>query len=543
MKAVYSIAILLLVAIAGSAQTPHWQWGRSSLGVNTVSQACCTDAHGNVYAAGFFYGTVSFGADTITDTDGPYQDVFLVKYDALGNVKWARKSNGYADAYGLTADDYGNIYLVGDFYSDSISFGSHTLTDTISGSSNIYLAKYDSSGNAIWAKNLGVNANDFASGVSTDHSGNIYVTGYFTGDSLALDNIVLHQSGAYNVFLAKFNSFGTTVWAHSEGSSGIDGPNAICTDSLGNVFITGYFTSLNMTFGAVTLSSPYMNNLFVTKYDSSGDVRWAKYFGGNNGNAVTGISADASGNVYVTGYYLDTILIGNHTLVSAGPQNIFIAGFDSSGTVSWAESAGGTYVDQANAISADASGNCYITGYFQSDTAVFAGDTLINQAGNPITFVAKYSPAGQAQWGIAVTGGTTYNQAAGISYSAGGIYVAGSYNGQTLILGNDTLFSPSSQGSFFARIGMSLPAGITPMNNTTDRIIVYPNPSSGSFHFNGVASDYTIEVYDLVGQNIFTAVVDRDDYSIALGEKRAGVYFYQVSAENKVIQNGKIIVK
>ena len=379
--------------------------------------------------------------------------------------------------------------------------------------------------------------------MTTDHGGNVYITGYFTGDSLVLDNIVLHQSGADNVFLAKFNSSGTTVWAYSEGSSGIDGPNAICTDSLGNVFITGYFTSLNMTFGAVTLTSPYMNNLFITKYDSSGDVRWAKYFGGNNGNAATGISADASGNVYVTGYYLDTIATGNNTLVGAGLQNIFIAAYDSSGALSWAHSAGGTNADQANAISADAAGNSYITGYFQSDTIVFANDTLVNPFGFPVTFVAKYGPSGQSLWGIATTGGSTVNQAAGISFSDAGVYVAGSYTSPSIILGSDTLFSPTAQGSFIVRIGVAVPAGITAVGISTDRVVVYPNPSTGHFYFNGVINGNKIEVYDLIGHLIYAAIADHGDYMIDLSAKAKGLYFYSISEQNNLIQTGKVIIE
>lgn len=543
-KFLFTTCIALLLVVTGSAQTPYWQWARSPQGVYTFGQACCTDVHGNVYAAGFFYGTALFGADTITDTDGPFQNIFIVKYDALGNVKWVRSGNGYADAYGLSADDYGNVYLAGDFYSDSISFGSSLLVNPVSGTSNGYLIKYDSSGDVLWAKDLGGKTNDYVSGVSTDHSGNVYVTGYFTGDSLVLDNTVLHQSGVDNVFLAKFNSSGTAIWANSEGGTGTDGPSAVTTDSLGNIFITGYFSSATMTFGTVTLSSPYMNNAFVTKYDSSGNVRWAKYFGGNNpGSAATSLSADASGNVYVTGYYIDTIAIGNNTLVAVGQQNIFVTKYDSSGTVSWAQSAGGTNVDLAGSISADAAGNSYVTGYYESDTVVFATDTLINLTGNPITFVAKYDPSGHVQWGIATTGGNTENQAAGIAYSSGGIYIAGSYGASAITFGSDTLFSPATQGCFIARIGLSGTTGITPIGKSADLIRVYPDPSSGSFYFSGIAKGNTIEIYDLMGRSIYSSTAAGDDYLIDLSGKSKGMYFYQVSDHNTPVQSGKLILE
>jgi len=547
MKAICYISLLLSVfTVKLSAQ--NWQWAISPTGIS-FGNAVCTDPGGNVYYTGYFNGQLVFGSDTLNNINGPYQDVFIAKYNAAGNVLWARNSTGYADADGVAADASGNVFIVGNFYNDSISFDNYTLYDPHTGAqnSNVYLVKYDPTGDVTWAKNLGGINNDIAIGISTDANGNVYVTGNFTGDSLTIDNVTVNHIGSSDGFIAKLDPAGHAVWIRNVGSPNSVGATAVYPDANGNVFMTGSFQSNYMYVGSLgnLIASPYNNNVFLIKYDSSGDKLWVKYAGGNNNsggnNTSVGLSADPSGNVYMTGYYNDTIFICNDTLASVGYQNIFTAKYDPSGNLLWARSAGGNYAEQANGISTDANGNAYLTGYFQSDTVLFGSSVLVNPSGNEITFAAKYDMSGNALWAIAA-GGTSNNDGAGISYSNGGIYVAGQFQSSTIIFGADTLY-PGLQNSFLAKLDTSAPTGIIPISKPSDKILVYPNPSSGIFYFRGVVNGSAIEVYNQLGQNIYTSIAGQDNYPVILSGKGKGMYFYQITEQGNNIHQGKIVLE
>ena len=547
MKAICTFALLLLVSLTSNLNAQNWQWARSPIGIS-AGNAIATDLGGDVYYTGYFNGQLVLGSDTLNDSNGPYQDVFIAKYNASGSLLWARNSNGYADADGIATDAGGNVYIVGNFYNDSISFGHITLYDphTNAQSSNIYLVKYDAAGNVLWAKNLGGINNDLVAGISTDVNGNIYVTGNFTGDSLSIDNVTVQHIGSNDAFVVKINSSGTVVWISNVGSPYIDEATAVCADASGNVFMAGYFNGNYLYAGSLSnlITSPYSNNIFLTKYDSSGNKLWLKYSGGNgtNGNNTpTGLSADPSGNVYMTGYFVDTLLLNNNMLVSTGYQNIFTAKYDPSGNVSWSNKAGGKYVDQSNAISTDMNGNAYLTGYFQSDTVLFGSSVLTNPNGNEISFVGKYDAAGYALWAIAA-GGNSNNDGAGISYSNGSIYITGQFQSSPIIFGVDTLY-PGLQNSFLAKLDTTAPTGIIPLNTLSDKILVYPNPSSGSFYFKGLENGNTIEVYDQLGQIIQTSLADQDYTTIRLSGRSKGMYFYRITERGNMIQQGKIVVE
>ena len=545
MKIFFTIIIILL-SIARTASGQSWQWARAATGSNTGS-VVCSDASGNVYVAGYFVGSLALGIDTITDNNGPYQNIFIAKYDPSGNILWVRTCNGYADVEGISSDASGNAYVVGNFYNDSVSFGSTTLINPNHGgqNSNIYFTKYDASGNVIWAKNLGGINNDLAAGVSTDAFGHVYITGNFTGDSLTFGNITVHHIGSSDGFVAKFTTAGDALWIRNVGAPVSTGSVAICTDATGSVIMTGYFQYNYMYVGSLSsmISSPYSNNIFVTKYDSSGLNQWRRYVGNNYGISPTGIAADSSGNVYVTGYYNDTLIWGGATLASLGYQNIFTAQYNASGSVMWEKSAGGNYVDQSNGISTDAAGNSYITGYFQSDTSRFDSTLLLNTSGNQITFVTQYDPFGKVDWAIAPIGNSN-NAGAGTSYNNAGVYLTGNFRSSSIVFNTDTLPS-SKQGFYLAKLDTTtiILTGINPIHTPSDKIQVYPNPSTGTIYLSGLTHGTNIVVYNMLGENMIATSPHGQTDVIDLSSYSKGIYFYTIYEQGNVVQKGKIVLE
>src|SRR5207244_2536319 len=133
-----------------------------------------------------------------------------------------------------------------------------------------------------------------------------------------------------------------------------------------------------INFGGPTLTSAGASDIFLVKYDGttpSGTYLWSKRAGGTNFDYTNGITLDASGSAYITGYYLsgtctfDTSTVTNPFATST--SDIFVTKYNSSGNAQWAKSAGGSGQDDATGICIDGSGNGYVTGYYNSPTMAF----------------------------------------------------------------------------------------------------------------------------------------------------------------------------
>jgi len=372
------------IFIAKLNSNGNWLWAHKAGGTSPdYGYGIATDSSGNSYVTGYFEGTASFG--TITLTSSGYIDIFIAKLDSSGNWLWVKKAGGtnYDGGYGIAIDSSGNSYVTG-YFQGSASFGTITLTSN-SNSRDIFVAKLDSSGNWLWAKQAGGTSPDYSYGIAIDSSGNSYVTGYFWGTA-SFGTTTLTSSGDIDIFIAKLDSSGNWLGAKQAGGTSNDYGYGIAIDSLGNSYVTGYFEG-TASFGTTTLTSNGGNDIFVAKLDSSGNWLWAHKAGGTSNDLGYGIDTDSSGNSYVTGYFKETASFGTTTLDSSGWFDIFVAKLDSNGNWLGAKKAGGSDWDWGNGIATDSSGNSYVTGYF-SGTASF-GDINITSSGDRDIFVAK----------------------------------------------------------------------------------------------------------------------------------------------------------
>lgn len=221
---------------------------------------------------------------------------------------------------------------------------------------------------------------------------------------------------------------------------------ATAVDSSGNVYITGFFRE-TINFGGTSLTNPVhlQDDIFIAKYNSSGVNQWAKRIGGSVGDKGLGIGTDSSGNVYVTGYFNDTVDFdpgaGTSNLVSAGNSDIFVVKLDTSGALVWAKGLGGTGVDQGLAISVMSTGTFAITGNFGTfGTGIDFGGGTLNSAGQSDIFVATYDSSGAYIWAVRVGGtGVDVGQAIAIN-SSGEVVMAGTFKG-TVVYGCTSISS------------------------------------------------------------------------------------------------------
>jgi len=382
-------------------------------------------------------------------------------------------ASGYLDVSSCATDAGGNLYVAGNFAGPSIVLGNYALTthDTGIGSSDFYLAKYDASGNVLWAQSAGGNYGCYSHGVAIDTSGNIYVCGWFFGDSMVFPGkvlrnqriIVLIQAG--NGFIAKYDPAGNFLWATAEDTTsyGVVLLNGIAASPAGGIYVTGAVESAPIIFNGDTVIQGLNNSsdALLMKVSSSGTVTWARNTGGsvNVFSAAQAVAVDRNNRAYTTGFYQGgSLLVGANTLGNAGSNDIFIDAYDAEGNSVWAQSAGGAQSDIAFGLASDASNNIYATGIFYSDSLTFGSITLNRHdttTNSSDFFVVKYDSAGNALWAQQAWG-DKYNHGQRIATDdLGNVFITGTFSSPTLNFGSLSLTSAGGDDGFIANYNTS----------------------------------------------------------------------------------------
>jgi len=399
-----------------------YNWARSPNSSEGIGIS--VDANGSNYVTGYFQGTVTFGKIKLTSFGG--YDIFITKYDPAGNCLWTKQAGGsdFDCGKGISVDHDGNIYIIGTFRG-AASFGTVNLTGD--GSDDIFIAKYDTYGNCLWAERAGGKNQDDCLGLSVDDNCSSYITGYFQ-DTASFGDVRLTSPGTRDIFIAKYDTHGNCIWANQTGGGNQSMGLSISGDSGKNIYLTGSFQG-PAKFGTSQLNCSGKSDIFISKYDSGGNCIWAQRAGGNSLDAGYGIAADKNGNSYAAGLFEGPAHFGTKQLTGFGQADIFLAKYDSAGNCLWAKQAGGIAVEFARGISIDSKGSSYITGSFQGN-AVF--DTIqLSGAGGINIFIARYDKNGNCLW--AKQAGVNPNNNWGNSItvdSKGNSFITGRFQGQ-----------------------------------------------------------------------------------------------------------------
>ena len=346
---------------AGIAEAPYAiEWTRQ-LGTSAEDSGygVATDSSGSVWIAGHTKG--SLGAANA----GGY-DAFLSKYDSSGGLLWTSQLGTSASDAGtcIAADDSGHIYITGTTGGPLGASEAH--------SSDAFLTKYDASGNLLWIRQHKSYASDYGCDVATDNSGNIYMSGSTMG------RLGVSAAGGFDAFLSKYDSSGNLLWTRQLGTARREYGSGVATDAWGNVCITGY------TKGSLVATNAGGDDVFLSKYNASGDLLWTRQFGTLEKDYGRGVATDRSGNVYISGQ--TSGILGAS---SAGGSDAFLRKYDASGNLLWTCQFGTSEGDIGGGVAIDSSGNVYISGNT-------TGSLGVSSAGGSDAFIAKLSILGPA---------------------------------------------------------------------------------------------------------------------------------------------------
>jgi len=448
---------------------PILEWGTYFGGSDDeTSYALTTDKWGSVYmtgSTGSLSNIVTTGAHQTTyggGTNAYGADAFLSKWNMDGDLLWATYYGGdkVDVAKGVGCDTMGNVYIGG--YTKSTvgisTTGSHQDIKAGNAARNdAFLIKFDSAGIRSWGTYFG-GTNDEAStsmAMTCDQSNSVYLTGttLSTSDIATPNAYQTAIGGGIDGFLAKFNTNGNLTWATYYGGSSSDYPTSLTTDSLENVYITGYTISTN---GISTSTSYQTNNAgnddaFVSKFDNNGQLIWGTYFGGTSQDRGYVISNN-NNNIYIAG--ITQSLSGIATIGSfqgnfAGGigGDAFLANFDENGNLGWCTYYGGENAEAVGGIFANEIGEIYLSGQTQSLNNIATIESYQeNLSGISDIFLVKFNALGERQWGTYL--GSTDVESFGFltGDNNANLYLSGHTNGAVNIATNNAYQSNLNGG-------------------------------------------------------------------------------------------------
>ncbi len=295
----------------------------------------------------------------------------------------------------------GAVYVTGHFKA-AINVG-QSISNL--GGSDIYLIKYDSSGNVLWSKGFGGAADDLVNAITTDASGNIYLGGTFNSTSIAFGAATLNAS-ATSLFVVKIDSTGTVVWAKgsTNQTQNKDAVKALVVDDAGNVYAGGDYHGGSLKFDTTILTNTSStSDFFIEKLDASGALQWAKSFGGNLEDNLNGLAL-SNGNVIAVGSFVSSTVAINNSITLTNTNNpnvkfysdLFVVAFDSNGVAQWKKTVTGNNLDVAKAVATDTSGNIYVVGNTNSPTLAIGTVNVTNSSAYLMSFLLKLNTTGIA---------------------------------------------------------------------------------------------------------------------------------------------------
>ena len=444
-----------------------WLIGMEDTGVaaETQSTGVAVGRSGDLYWTGTFDGVLAFGDDTFQSVGNP--DLFLARYTSDGSLVWAQHAgkgvvdgNGSVAPSSIASDVNGNVYVVGTF-SGKVELGGQVFESQ--STQDVFLLKYGETGAFLWAaQTSGINAEDQirAVGAAVDSVGNTYVLGEFKGSiGFGGGTALASEFGTTDLFLARFTVNGSPDWVKQIGGYTEDFGGGITLDLDGQPVIAGTFQGSTKLDAAITLNATASREMFVAKYDTTGELIWSRQVGGGSTSTIepADLNTGPSGAIGVTGRFHTDLIFGETSYASAGDSDIFYTIYDSHGDLVHVDTFGSAGADSGTSVIKGSGGVTYIAGTFQQSMELPGqeGAPLLPQGAGDV-FVAKMDATGAVLWARQSLGDGDNRLADLVVDSKANSYLAGSFQ-QTLSLTNKTESTLAPRAAFLAQLRRDIP--------------------------------------------------------------------------------------
>ena len=452
-----AIAVGVAAAPAEAAPSRVWAHKVGSTGSDTV-RSMTPLADGSALVTGYFRNSITFGSTTLTSAGG--DDIFVAKVDASGTYEWAVRFGGTGNDWGFEsavgAD--GSITVIG-YFESTVAFGATSLTSA--GQTDPFVLRLNADRTVAWAVKGGGTGLDYTYRVALRPNGNAVVVGsYQNTPTFGAFTLPAAHNNVGELLVLEVSGSGSYLWAKRLGTGPtFDDIFGLTLDPAGNILITGYFRETNVFDGTpYTVNSGLNADAFVAKLTSTGSAVWMRQVGGPSDDFGYGLGLLPDGSVLNAGFFQGAGTFGSTTLNSAGGEDGYVMRLDPSGQVVWARGFGGTGSERVRWMGVRADGTSLITGWFEG-TATF-GSTMLTSAGGKDTFVAELDANGQFEWAKRSGGtGDDFPRYIG-TRPDGGVLVAGNFAG-TATFDGATLTSAGSDDVMVALLGYPVSAPTT----------------------------------------------------------------------------------
>lgn len=437
--------------------------GVFSLPFFTSSIFVDSKSNDRIAVGGSLIGSVDFGKGFETTQMNDYSNVYLAQFDGDGNCLWSNSFGDVANPQVVTSismNDIGEIAISGWFYG-SLNFGGGVLPgDTMK--SNAFIAVFNQMGQHMWSRSIGNTADDRGSGIAINSAGEVLATGYFAGSMDVGGKMLTSVFNTTDVYLIRYQNNGTALWAKSFGDAAIQYEPLLAENNKSTCVLAGKLNgSIDFGGGLLTASpDPAIENIFIAAFNQQGAHLWSHSFAHtipNESFGITDVAIDDNDNTTIIGSFSKSIQFitnpNTQNLSAAGQTDIFVAHFDPTGILLWANAYGNTDFETPHALDVTPDGSLLLTGAFRN-TIEFNGHTLPS-TGNESIFITKLSPSGQFIWARAF--GQNQNiLASDITAQGPADIITTSLYGDKLNYGGMDLPVPS-QSLAFGLAGLKLP--------------------------------------------------------------------------------------
>ena len=432
------------------------------LSADSDSHHIAADSQGNVYVTGAFFGTLDFdpGPDTRTLTSATasgsasYPDIFLAKFSSGGQFIWLKQfgAAGSDSVSGICVDSADNVTIAGQFHGQ-VDFdpGANTSILTADANySNVFVVQMSASGDFKWARQFEGVGDDETTALAVDPSGNVLISGTFysscdfdPGPASAILNTTTGTTGTG--FVVSLTSVGDFRWVRQYSGT----PTALAADANGNALVAGtFYSSMRLDpsdAGRRLLSSNFNGAAYVIQLTNTGQLSWARHFGGTSGSyssSATGLAlaVDSQRNVLLGGYFKGTAgfdsAVSALTFASNGNTDGVLMKWTPTGSLVWADRFGSVGYDRVSALAVTNGDRIVAAGEFEFTVDFDVGSNLETKtsAGGEDSFVLGLAADGSYRWVQQFGGLTAATYAASMAVRAGqdvilaGVYVNDVYS-------------------------------------------------------------------------------------------------------------------